>query len=84
MSMGASQPGDRIGSGGDGHRLDKHKQEGQQPAASWCLCRRGQLQTGQCPGADGAGLEGQEGTKCGDRQTKLRERQSMNRNPGWA
>lgn len=36
--------------------MGKHQQEGHQPGATWRLCRRGQLQTGQCPGADGAGF----------------------------
>lgn len=36
--------------------MGKHQQEGHQPGATWRLGRRGQLQAGQCPGADGAGF----------------------------
>lgn len=36
--------------------MGKHQQEGHQPGATWRLGHRGQLQAGQCPGADGAGF----------------------------
>lgn len=46
---------DRLGGRGDGWLLVERQPEGCRPGVGQCSRCRGQLQTGQCPGADGAG-----------------------------